>query len=419
MTTPTPSAGLVYQGRDNTGAAAIVDSTVDTSYMDGILRGIASDEIAKKAAQEKANERLREEMEEMQYDPLGQEPLDVEGEAMVMDAENYAVEALGQGKDPRDVTTPEGVEFMKRKKKALMNSAHAKGAVKYFDLVMKGAGDEDIDQEELAAWRKGYLDAAPKEGETMATAKKKYIDANPYVPSKPVGTYDFVSPLLPNIEREKTGRVSALNKNNVMTLLVGELATPQGYAKAKKLMKAKGLDVGKKDDVNDFLESQYKLIELDKPKQVSEGRSTKSSSSGGASGSKSKYTYSVTRSDHENMYQGGGNNAIRLDGKDGVAMTQRPITSTENGTPISINKDKNGKLWLEYLIKFEDGSVNNKLIPYDDVRNEIINMYGQDLGALLDGSAPSEDPASSGDAPGGETKEERIKKIKAEAAGKK
>lgn len=381
----TPSAAVVFQGRDNTGAAAIVDSTQDTSFMDNMLQNIAKDAMTRRKAQQQAKEDLRRDIEELQYDPLGQEPLDLEGEELVKAAEDYAVEAYKRGKDPMDMTTDEGREFLKLKRKAQMNAIRGKTAVNYYNLAMKGAGNEDVDQKRLNAWMKGYQDVKPNDGETLAMAKSRYVEQNPYAPMKLVGAYDFVKPILPNIGREKKGLVSQLNKEKVMASLREQLISQEGQNMAARMMEEAGLDISKHDDVNEFLEKQYVLIEGKLPRQQNQGRS----SSGGDSGDGSKGpTYEVTYSDSEEMLQNGKNNAIQL--KDLPAV---PIKlekgGVEVGTPQAITIGKDGQLYLEYQVNIEGENVLH-YVPYRMHRDAIKTIYKRDIAEdLTKGTAKS------------------------------
>jgi hypothetical protein len=426
----TPSAAVVFQGRDNTGAAAIVDSTQDTSFMDNMLDGIAKDAMAKRKEQQQAKEDLRKDMEALQYDPLGQEPLDLEGEELVKAAEDYAIEAFKKNKDPLDMTTDEGREFLKLKRKAQMNAIRGKGAVNYYNLAMKGAGSDDVDQKRLNAWMKGYQDVKPKDGETLAMALNRYVEQNPYAPMKPVGAYDFVTPLLPNISREKKGLVSELNKDKVMGILRKQLISQEGQNIAARMMEEAKLDFNNPDDVNKFLEEQYVLIEGKLPRQQNQGKSSSGSGSRSGSGNKSDYVYEVTRSDNSEMWKADDpsvNNGILLRNKTGGELPLQEIKTPDNGvvqgTPLSITRNKAGDLYLEY--SYMDGKYLEKgYVSYDMFRDNIIAMYGKDISQELlkenTKSEKAEKPKGEGaKKSSGETKEEKIKRIMAEAAGKK
>jgi hypothetical protein len=256
--------------------------------------------------------------------------------------------------------------------------------VNYYNLAMKGAGNEDVDQKRLNAWMKGYQDVKPNEGETLAMAKSRYVEQNPYAPMKPVGVYDFVTPILPNISTEKKGLVSELNKEKVMGILREQLISPEGQNMAARMMEEAGLDFNNPDDVNKFLEKQYLLVEQKKPRQQGTGRS----SSGSGSESKGP-TYELTYSDSQKMMQNGKNNAIQL--KDLPAV---PIKlekgGVEVGTPQAITLGKDGELYLEYQVNIEGENVLH-YVPYRMHRDAIKTIYKRDIAEdLTKGTAKSE-----------------------------
>jgi hypothetical protein len=254
---------------------------------------------------------------------------------------------------------------------------------------MKGAGNEDVDQKRLNAWMKGYQDVKPNEGETLAMALNRYVEQNPYAPMKPVGAYDFVKTILPNIGREKKGLVSELNKEKVMAILRDQLIPQEGQNMAARMMEEARLDFNNPDDVNKFLEEQYVLIEGKLPRQQNQGRSSSGSGSGSGSGNKSDYVYEVTRSDNSEMWKADDssiNNGILLRNKTGGELPLQEIKTPDNGvvqgTPLSITRNKAGDLYLEY--SYMDGKYLEKgYVPYDMFRDNIIAMYGKDISQEL------------------------------------
>jgi hypothetical protein len=384
----TPSAGYVFQGRDNTGAAAIVNSEQDTTFIDGMINKLAADKLRLEKKKEDDTKAFREEMGELDFDPTGVQDLDNENEALVVAAEDYAVEQLQLGKNPLDPTTPEGKEFIAKKRAAQRNSAVGKGATNQFNLAVKAANADGVDKGHAKEWIAGYKAVKPNEGESNAQAKARYVSENPYEPQKMVGMYDFVADIIPNLSRTKNGRVSELDKDNAMVLLNTKLLSDEGKMIAKSEMRQQDLDYGNPDDVQKYLEGKYKLIEARYPKQVgTPPRSSSSSSSGGGRNS-DKATYQITYSEDKSMLQDGNDNAIRLANKSGGSLPLMPITSTINGIPISINKASDGKLYLEYQVEKKDSVLGDKLvaeyIPYDKVRDMIKNLYNdEDIAEVL------------------------------------
>jgi NACalpha-BTF3-like transcription factor len=217
-------------------------------------------------------------------------------------------------------------------------------------------------------------------------ALNRYVEQNPYAPMKPVGAYDFVKPILPNIGRDKNGLVSELNKDNVMGIMNQQLATQEGQNMAKRMMEEAGLDFDSPDDVKKFLDQQYLLIQGKNPRQQNQGRSSSRGDSG--NGSKGP-TYEVTYSDSKEMMQDGNSNAIQL--KDLPAV---PIKlengGLEVGTPIAIVKRKDGQLYLEYQAD-RDGEMGPYYVPYRMHRDAIETIYKRDIAEdLTKGTAKSE-----------------------------
>ena len=398
----TPSAGLVAQGRDNTGAAAILNSQQDETFIDNMVRNIAQEKLRLERKKEEDQKVLRDAIGELEFDPLGIEELDNENEQLVVAAEDYAVEQYKAGKNPMDVTTEEGKEFLRLQREAKRNAALGKEADAQFRLAIQAANKDGVDKLDAAKWLQGYKDAKPVEGETVGQAKSNYIKNNPYRPKKMVGMYDFVTPLMENISYGQKGRVQSIDEANVKALLSKRLLDPEGSEVAKSQMAAEGLDYGNAEDVKKYIDTQYDLIKMQFPNKVQPSpapRTTKelevvNTSMGGRAGNKK---YNVTYTDHENAYKGGGNNGIVLEGfsQEDIKM---PNNTAKRGTPQAIIKDKDGNLFLEFTYVTDGSEVRKGYTPYEYYRDNIENVFGQDISLLLsEGGSPAPSESKLGD----------------------
>lgn len=398
----TPSAGLVAQGRDNTGAAAILNSQQDETFIDTMVGNIAQEKLRLERKKEEDQKVLRDTIGELEFDPLGVEELDNENEQLVVAAEDYAVEQYKAGKNPMDVTTEEGKEFLRLQREAKRNAALGKEADAQFRLAIQAANKDGVDKLDAAKWLQGYKNAKPVDGETFGQAKSNYIKNNPYRPKKMVGMYDFVTPLMENISYGQKGRVQSIDEANVKALLSKRLLDPEGSEVAKSQMAAEGLDYGNAEDVKKYIDTQYDLIKMQFPNKVQPSpapRTTKelevvNTSMGGRAGNKK---YNVTYTDHENAYKGGGNNGIVLEGfsQEDIKM---PNNTAKRGTPQAIIKDKDGNLFLEFTYVTDGSEVRKGYTPYEYYRDNIENVFGQDISLLLsEGGSPAPSESKLGD----------------------
>jgi hypothetical protein len=402
----TPSAGLVALGRDNTGAAAIVNSEQDQSFIDGMIQDIAAEKLRLKKKEEDDKKILNDVVGELDFDPTGIEALDNENEQLVVAAENYAVDQYRQGKNPMDVTTEEGKEFLRLQREAKRNAAIGKEADTQFRLAIKAANADGVNKEHAARWLQSYKEVKPKEGQTYAQATAQYIKDNPYKPKKLVGQYDFVTPILDNTAYGQDGRVKKINKAEVLSALNNALLFPQNQEIAMAQMETMNLDYNNPDDVKKFINEQYRLIEskfptIRTPSPMSSGGQKDSENSslaprGKGSGGRS-YTQSYT--DHEDSYQNGKqNNVIALSGfaSDKINL---PDNKTETGTPEAIIRRKDGELFLEYTVVDNKGRAEKKYTPYDYYRPMIVSVFnGRDIAEGLinnAGSSPAQPSANS------------------------
>jgi hypothetical protein len=393
----TPSAGLVAQGRDNTGAAAILNSQQDETFIDRMVGNIAQEKLRLERKKEEDQKALRDTIGELEFDPLGIEELDNENEQLVVAAEDYAVEQYKAGKDPMDVTTEEGKEFLRLQREAKRNAALGKEADAQFRLAIQAANKDGVDKLDAAKWLQGYKDAKPVEGETVGQAKSNYIKNNPYRPKKMVGMYDFVTPLMENISYGQKGRMQSIDEAAVKALLNKRLLDPEGGEVAKSQMAANGLDYSNPEDVKKYVDSQYDLIKMQFPdkRQPSPSSGSGSSSdtvntatSGKGSGSTK---YAVKYTDNPYAYKGGGDNAIQLDGFTSEQINL-PDGRVVTGVPKAILKDSNGKLVLEFSEKLGENKYQKSFIPYDMYRSQIEIVFGKDISQYIGGGDGSPYP---------------------------
>jgi hypothetical protein len=396
----TIGATTVFSGRDNSGEAAIVDSTYDNSFTQNLLTQISQDAIRKQQKKDKDLADRKKAMSDMayQFDPLGVEELDNEMMQAVDAYENWLTEQQAAGANPSDPTTEAGKEALRMKRNLDMRNITGKTAAKNYQLAVAAGEEEGVDVAANTAWLEGYRAAKPtKEGETMAQAKARYVDANPNYAKRATGLFDFVTPIADKVEYSiNSNGDKSIDMKKTAELLNMHLLTPQG----QQLFKAMRPD-GK---VDEFMADQLSLFQQMKPNQKGK-RTASSSSSSTKGGDKLDYSYRVTRSNHPEMWKADDssvNNGILLSNKSGGQLPVQDINLPDDtvirAKPISITKNKQGELLLEYT--YQKGTDNNAksdkgYIPYDLFRDRIMEMYGEDISQYMDGPATDSGSAMS------------------------
>ena len=396
----TIGATTVFSGRDNSGEAAIVDSTYDDSFTQNLLTQISQDAIRKQQKKDKDLADRKKVMANMsyQFDPLGVEELDNEMIAGVDAYENWLTEQYAAGADPSDPTTEVGKEALRMKRALDVRKITGKAAASKYQAALAAGDEEGVDIAENTKWLEGYRAAKPtKEGETVTQAKSRYVDENPNYAKRATGLYDFVAPIGDKIEYQVNTRGDkSIDLKKAGELIDMYVITPEGQQKFKAMRPDGNYEAFKAD--------QIKLIESMKPSQMGKVTSSKSSSSSSGGGDKLDYSFKVTRSNESNMWKADDpsiNNGIVLSNKSGGELPLQDIKTSDgkvvNGTPIAITKNSNGDLFLEYSYKEENRlgtEVKKGYVPYAMFRDRIIEMYGEDISKNIGESATTESSKS-------------------------
>ena len=396
----TIGATTVFSGRDNSGEAAIVDSTYDDSFTQNLLTQISQDAIRKQQKKDKDLADRKKVMANMsyQFDPLGVEELDNEMIAGVDAYENWLTEQYAAGADPSDPTTEVGKEALRMKRALDVRKITGKAAASKYQAALAAGDEEGVDIAENTKWLEGYRAAKPtKEGETVTQAKSRYVDENPNYAKRATGLYDFVAPIGDKIEYQVNTRGDkSIDLKKAGELIDMYVITPEGQQKFKAMRPDGNYEAFKAD--------QIKLIESMKPSQMGKVTSSKSSSSSSGGGDKLDYSFKVTRSNESNMWKADDpsiNNGIVLSNKSGGELPLQDIKTSDgkvvNGTPIAITKNSKGDLFLEYSYKEENRlgtEVKKGYVPYAMFRDRIIEMYGEDISKNIGESATTESSKS-------------------------
>lgn len=386
-------ASTVFSGQDNSGQAAIVNSTQDNSFALNMLNAIAREAADKKRKADEGEKQKKAFLTDIsvQYDPFAVEELDKELADSVNALEDYATEAYAAGLDPSDPTTEAGKEYLQMKRKIDMRNITGKSGADAYKSALKALDEEGIDPKYTLNWLKGYRDAKPKENESVADAKARYVSENPTAVKKLTGMFDYVAPILENINYAvNTKGDKTVDPVEVGRLIDAQLLTPQGQMLFEQMSPNK--------DWEKFRQDQIDLVMAAFP--VQKGKEVKASSggSGGSGGSgSSDYSFEITRSENPNMFKSGDssvNNGILLSNKSGgelpVQDIKLPDGKVVSGTPLAITKDKDGNLFLEYSYKEggdspfgSNSEVKKGYIPYGMFRDRIEAMYGEDISLKL------------------------------------
>ena len=98
----TIGAASVFTGRDNSGEAAIVDSTQDNSFAQNILTQISQDAIRKAQKREADLKARKAALKPYEFDPLGQEEFDDEMMKGIDAYETFLADSWEKRQDPTD-----------------------------------------------------------------------------------------------------------------------------------------------------------------------------------------------------------------------------------------------------------------------------------------------------------------------------
>lgn len=432
-------ASTVYSGQDNSGQAAIVNSTQDNSFAMNMLNLIARDAADKKRKADEGEKQKKAFLTDIsvQYDPFAVEELDKELADSVNALEDYATEAYAAGLDPSNPTTDAGKEYLQMKRKIDMRNITGKTSADAYKSALKALDEEGVDPNYTLGWLKGYRDAKPQANESVAEAKARYVSENPTFVKKLTGMYDYVSPILENINYAvNTKGDKTIDPVEVGRLIDAQLLTPQGQMLFEQMSPDR--------EWNKFRQDQIDLVMAAFP--VQKGKEGKAGSGGSSKPSESmKWELTHTDSPEAFGYDKDNKennpsvmNAVKLYGKSsGVDPYKDVFSYMENGKridvegiPQAILKRGDGQLVLEVssskggasdmsvimggVSPSGSANVETRWIPLTG-QNEmkIRQAFGDEaVDALMDSGTSSEPSA-------GETKEQRIARIKAAAAGKK
>lgn len=317
----TIGAASVFTGRDNSGEAAIVDSTQDNSFAQNILTQISQDAIRKAQKREADLKARKAALKPYEFDPLGQEEFDDEMMKGIDAYETFLADSWEKRQDPTDPSTEAGRQAIKIKRGLDRAYANGKAAQAQKELALKAGEQEGVDVAYTTEWIKGYDNAKPeKEGESIIQAKARYVEENPTFVKKAIGEFDFVAPIIPHIKYvEDVSGNKSVDRKLVEQRVREHLIMPEGTAIFNAVTEKTPMDA------ETFIQKETDRIMSTFPKDYAP-RTKASSSSSSSSGGGSDFTARTTYSKDGNMYQGGGDNAIELGTKSGGKLPSRPIT---------------------------------------------------------------------------------------------